>query len=115
MESDVQGVTTTEQSFYCSPPGDFFSSVKAYMGVDESFKQLGWKLRNERRGDPPHRLSDDCDYRMAFDAGRAAQRNLGTGQKFRHAVEVHNTVSEGVLLLGCIGLPIKFRLSSEKA
>ena len=89
-------VRVVEQSFHRNPSSDFFSSVKAYMGVNESFNDLGWKLKSERRGDHPHRLLNDVDYGRAFEAGFEAQSHAtGESKLTRFTVEIFNLVSGG--------------------
>lgn len=67
------------------------------MGVNESFDDLGWKLKNERRKDHPHRLLNDIDYGRAFDAGFQAQNRSTCESKLtRTGVEIINLVSGGL-------------------
>ena len=84
-------VTSVEQAFDRGPAEDFFSSIKAYMDLDDSYHdKLTWKLQTERRSDPPHRLLTFLDFERAFDVGKEAQMGR---KKLQHTVDIINMVS----------------------
>ena len=84
-------VISVEQAFYHGPAEDFFSLIKAYMDLDNSYHdKLTWKLWTKCWSDPPHCLLTFLDFERAFDVSKEAQ--LG-GKKLQHTVDIINLVS----------------------